>query len=149
MIIYKYCPKCRTEKPRKCFSKDAHRKDGLNGWCKPCLKSISIRYLPLKRKQSRQYRATLRLDVLTHYSGGKPKCACCGLTFLEFLALDHIYGGGAKQKKIVGAHIYVWIKKNNYPDGFRTLCHNCNQSLGAYGYCPHDNPESRPTDGCE
>jgi hypothetical protein len=27
--------------------------------------------------------------------------------------------------------------KNNFPDGFQVLCHNCNMSIGLYGYCPH------------
>ena len=144
MSALKLCPKCHTPKSIKCFSKSVWRRDGLNGWCKACMKIISVRYLAAKREQSRQYRAALRLEVLTHYSGGTPKCACCGIVFLEFLALDHIYGGGTKQKKEVGAHIYVWVKKHNYPAGFQVLCHNCNQALGAYGYCPHDPTRLRP-----
>lgn len=30
-----------------------------------------------------------------------------------------------------------WLKRNDWPKGFRVLCHNCNSSLGYYGYCPH------------
>lgn len=33
--------------------------------------------------------------------------------------------------------ITLWLKKNNYPPGFRVLCMNCNFSLGMRGYCPH------------
>lgn len=30
-----------------------------------------------------------------------------------------------------------WLKTNGYPDGFQTLCHNCNMAKGFYGICPH------------
>jgi hypothetical protein len=95
-------------------------------------------YLPRKAKASKISRQKLRIEVLTHYSKGKLRCACCGIKMLEFLGIDHIRGGGAKHKReVVGSHLYDWLKKNNFPKGFRVLCHNCNQSLGAYGYCPH------------
>lgn len=76
-----------------------------------------------------------RLVCLERYGG---KCACCGEDRYEFLAIDHINGGGGKHRKNVGAKIDRWLIKNNFPDGFRVLCHNCNQSLGHYGFCPHN-----------
>lgn len=133
----KVCFKCGLRKARKKFSKSACRKDGLNGWCKKCMKKISAKYLKSKAKQSREARVALRLQVLSHYSGGRPVCACCGIDELEFLSIDHIKGGGSRHKREV-RHVYLWLRKNDFPKGFRVLCHNCNQSLGAYGYCPHD-----------
>lgn len=68
-------------------------------------------------------------------------CACCGESRDEFLALDHIHGGGTKERResrARGAGYWLWIK-NNWPDGLRVLCHNCNASRGAFGYCPHEN----------
>ena len=91
--------------------------------------------------QHRAYNQTVRLDVLTHYGG---QCACCEEAQLEFLALDHTDGGGNKHRKELkkwGSAYYLWVKKNGYPEGYRVLCHNCNQSLGHYGYCPHDAQE--------
>jgi len=76
-----------------------------------------------------------RKRVLDHYGG---KCACCENTQYEFLSIDHIGGGGTKHRKTVGANIDRWLIKNNFPEGFRVLCHNCNFSLGLYGYCPHN-----------
>jgi hypothetical protein len=131
------CSKCAKRKSRKYFSKNEHRRNKLNGWCKKCMKKISKKYLKSKAKQSREARVVLRLEVLTHYSKGKPHCACCKIFVLEFLGIDHIKGGGNRHKRIV-RHIYLWLRKNGFPKGFRVLCHNCNQSLGAYGYCPHD-----------
>lgn len=59
---------------------------------------------------------------------------------LQFLALDHINGGGyAQRQETGGGGFYTWLKRNGYPQGFRVLCHNCNfgrQING--GVCPHD-----------
>lgn len=30
-----------------------------------------------------------------------------------------------------------WLRRNNYPNGFQVLCHNCNMAKGFYGKCPH------------
>jgi hypothetical protein len=78
----------------------------------------------------------LHLEVIKHYGD---KCMCCGETIKEFLCIDHINGGGCKHRKEIGggSYFYVWLKKNNYPDGFQVLCHNCNQAKSAYGECPH------------
>lgn len=86
------------------------------------------------------YRVKIRLQCLVHYAGNPPKCACCGEKHIEFLSIDHINGGGVKHRKQLGAKwtIYAWLKKNNFPKGYRILCHNCNLSKGFYGYCPHE-----------
>jgi len=78
----------------------------------------------------------LRMEVLIHYSGSPPKCACCAETTLEFLTIDHIDGGGHCHRQFK-RNLYRWLKKHNFPEGFRVLCWNCNGSLGMYGYCPH------------
>lgn len=68
-------------------------------------------------------------------------CACCGEDRPEFLALDHIHGGGNQKRKkgqLAGTPLYKALRLQGYPQGeFRVLCHNCNLSLGFYGYCPH------------
>jgi hypothetical protein len=52
--------------------------------------------------------------------------------------MDHINGGGSKHAQQIGrGKIYRWLILNDFPEGFRVLCHNCNLSLGYYGYCPH------------
>lgn len=91
-------------------------------------------------QQRNQERRTMVLDC---YGG---KCTCCGETRKEFLCMDHINGGGLEHRKIagMGTNMYRWIIRNNFPDTLRVLCHNCNMSLGFYGYCPHER-ESLPT----
>lgn len=79
----------------------------------------------------------IRFEVLSHYSRGSPRCACCGEDMLEFLCIDHINGGGSREHKKTGVNIYAWLRKNDFPLGYRVLCHNCNSALGFYGYCPH------------
>ena len=111
-------------------------------WCKACARLYHAERRPLyrdaKNKASRGARVRLRAEVLAHYgTNGVPMCQCCGERTLEFLGIDHIEGGGCKHKKEIHAHLYKWLKDHGFPEGFRDLCHNCNQSLGAYGYCPH------------
>lgn len=90
----------------------------------------------------RERNKTRRLKALTHYGGDPPRCACCGESAFEFLAIDHINGGGGKHRREIKNKfpcIIRWLGHHNYPPGFRVLCHNCNCALGHYGYCPHGN----------
>jgi hypothetical protein len=78
-------------------------------------------------------RAKLRKEVIDHYGS---ECVCCGETIREFLSIDHINGGGnahRKEIKASGINLYRWLKRNDYPKGFRVLCMNCNWAIGIYG----------------
>ena len=72
----------------------------------------------------------LRLSVLSYYSGGTLQCALCPESRLAALQVDHIYGGGKKHKAQLGGAdgtlFFRWLKQNNFPDGYRILCANCN-----------------------
>jgi hypothetical protein len=88
-----------------------------------------------KSQYARKYHHQIRVEVFAHYGN---KCACCGETTQEFLCIDHINNDGAEHRKQIGrGKIYLWLRNNHYPDGFQILCHNCNQSKGYYGNCPH------------
>lgn len=90
------------------------------------------------RENRKKYVARIRMETLCHYGGNPPVCACCGEFHLEFLTIDHVGGGGTKHRQEIGReNIYIWLKRNSYPQGFRILCMNCNLSYGLYGYCPH------------
>jgi hypothetical protein len=89
----------------------------------------------LKARTDRYHR-NLRLSVLSAYGG---RCACCLEDKYEFLAIDHINGGGSKHRQSEAkTGLYQWLKNNNYPEGFQVLCHNCNMAKGFYGSCPHE-----------
>ena len=87
------------------------------------------------------YRIKIRREIISHYSDGMNVCSCCGEDHFEFLCIDHIDGGGnrhRRESKITSGHqMIAWLKRNNLPSGFRVLCHNCNASIGFWGYCPH------------
>ena len=73
------------------------------------------------------------------------RCACCGDANIEFLCIDHKGNWGHSDEKNSrgGKGLYLRLKRLNYPkDRYRLLCHNCNFSIGIYGYCPH-HPEER------
>lgn len=81
--------------------------------------------------KAKEKRIELKKAVLTYYGKGKLACVVCGENRLACLSIDHIDGSGAKQRRSIlktgkGNGFYYWIKKNNYPDGFQTLCMNCN-----------------------
>lgn len=100
------------------------------------------------RKTFRERNANVKFSVLAMYSNldveelVQPRCACCGESLIEFLTLDHIDGKGLKVgkgkvfKNVL--QLELWLIKNNFPEGYRCLCYNCNCSLGHYGYCPHE-----------
>ena len=88
-----------------------------------------------------------RLKVEAIYAYGN-QCTCCGETELEFLAIDHVNGGGSAHRKEIKkngtGNFYLWLKDNGFPLGFRVLCHNCNFAIGKYGICPHVKLPSSP-----
>ena len=77
------------------------------------------------KEKERIKRLNLKQAVLTHY--GNEKCACvkCGFEDIRALSIDHIKNDGAKHRKSGVLQIYNWLIKNDYPDGFQTLCMNC------------------------
>lgn len=144
-------------------------RDGLASWCKFCMRLANKKWKAAnpdspvlskeyKTESSRQRRkdpdkvekdnadqkrryAELRIRVLTHYSGGvKPFCKCCGEDIIEFLALDHIDGGGKVERALVGVGFQYWrhIINGGFQAKYQVLCHNCNSAKGFYGVCPHE-----------
>lgn len=95
------------------------------------------------KRRSKQLLQKYRKIVIEHYGG---KCVCCGETLIEFLTIDHPKGNGKEDRKRfrTSYSFYLWIIKNNFPEGYRILCYNCNCSIGHYGYCPHQKVDSKP-----
>ena len=92
---------------------------------------------PIKHKKStKKYYENTKIAALRHYSGGIPSCACCGELEKMFLVIDHMNGGGGQHRKAISGHISTWLKRQDYPDGYRVLCHNCNHAV-RLGVCPH------------
>jgi len=132
-MIGKFCSHCNGFMPLLAFSKGQticrKRKAEI-------VKRSNDKHRDTRSIYSKQRQQALRKRCIDHYSNGLNKCECCGETNYEFLALDHIQGGGNRQRKTV-ANFYCWIIRENFPPIFRILCHNCNMAKGMYGYCPH------------
>lgn len=150
------CRRCSRLLPLAAFTADTKGPDGYARWCRDCKSDAfkewseknkeKLRLKGLRRRelhrdelnaQTRSRSARMRDAVFSHY--GKA-CTCCGTSHLAFLTIDHIHDDGAQHRKEVGSgsRLYEWLVKNNFPEGFRTLCYNCNS--GRYrngGICPH------------
>ena len=88
--------------------------------------------------QVREYHR-LRRQIIDAYGG---RCQCpggCESTEYEFMAVDHVDGGGAQHRKRRASHLILRdIKRAGFPPEYRVLCHNCNMARGLYGACPHE-----------
>lgn len=106
-----------------------------DGRCKPC------KYAGLRAAC-----ANLRAAALDAYGR---ECACCGESIERFLTIDHVGGDGAAHRREIGhrpSDLHRWMKRNSYPDGFQTLCANCNAGKQVNGgVCPH-NADTAPAD---
>lgn len=143
----KVCTKCKKEKELSEFCKNKSKLDGLSTECRSCRKTYMQTYYNKNKKvildqnktrgRERHYEA--KKLCIEHYSNGTNSCECCGETIPEFLTINHINGGGNKDRaQAKGARtFYEYLVKNNYPDGLNVLCYNCNCSMGFFGYCPH------------
>lgn len=91
-------------------------------------------------EKSQRIAATVRAEIFANYGF---KCACCGETEPKFLTIDHIANNSAEMRRNgehgqSGTSFYQYLRRNNFPAGFQTLCMNCN--LGKHrngGICPH------------
>lgn len=86
----------------------------------------------------KKYHLRLRMQVIEGYGG---ICACCGEAEPLFLAIDHVNGGGhkeRKEKRLAATNLLRHLIKSDFPPEYRLLCHNCNMARGIYGFCPHE-----------
>jgi hypothetical protein len=130
-VTQKTCIKCNITKPAYMFKRHPINQDGLQGICRECLNA-----------RVNLHRKNLKDKIFQEYGN---KCDCCGEGHKEFLGIDHINGGGRKHRKALHDQysLYRQIRNAGFPkDIYRLLCHNCNQSYGLFGYCPHKNPEN-------
>ncbi len=94
--------------------------------------SINKEKLRVKRIQRH---SKLRNEVFKNYG---ELCACCGTT--EDLAIDHIGIPGTLHRREIGtgggvSGFYQWLRDNDFPDGYQTLCRRCNTSKGRGNKC--------------
>lgn len=158
---YKTCSQCGQEKPTtEFYRRNEHRprKTGFRSPCKMCrrkynktrnLKKAAERNRLYRKRNPEKHKAAARKkrerlkdEVFAAYGGYV--CACCGEIEPLFMTIDHINDNGAEHRKELfkgkrnGNGFYLWLKKHNYPKGFRVLCFNCNCGRARNnGVCPH------------
>jgi hypothetical protein len=78
-----------------------------------------------------QERIALKRDVMSHYGpDGEVRCSWigCNVCDLDMLTLDHIKNDGkwdrTQNRRAVGSNLYRRLRRENYPEGFQTLCAN-------------------------
>jgi len=141
------CKVCGKIKPYADFKNHTRRKgDGVfykRHTCSACYyKNNRVAHNKHSLVWSRRRRATV-----IHRLGRK--CDCCGEDILEFMAIDHVGGGGNAHRRAlsnrsdasrggVDRRLLSEIQREGYPrNKYRILCHNCNHAT-AYGrICPH------------
>lgn len=133
------CKVCKIQKSINDFS---FHKPGLRRRkCKVCHRKVLYKWRLKNNEKVIKYRKDcgnkLRFEIFKNYG---LKCRCCGEDQLVFLTIDHIHNDGYEQRKELrlnaGQPFYYWLKRNNFPKGFQTLCHNCNHAK-RIGICPH------------
>lgn len=102
----------------------------------PKFRKACVDYVTASRKQA-------KIDVFDYYGR---VCVCCGETIPKFLTIDHINNDGAEHRREIfgvnkggaGLNFYLWLKRHGFPEGFQTLCMNCNFGRRMNnGICPH------------
>ena len=111
--------------------------------CRDCRAQRKMRYETVFRSKriAAHKGAVRRLKHQIFEAYGGAHCVCCKEAHIEFLSIDHIAGGGLKERRKVnrwGNSFYRWLKLRGFPPGYRVLCMNCNTARGWYGYCPHE-----------
>jgi hypothetical protein len=77
-----------------------------------------------------QYRWRVKAEALAAYGGA---CALCGERSPACLTIDHPLGNGGEERRMLfgdnhsaGYQFHLWLKRNDFPPGYRVLCFNCN-----------------------
>jgi RNA polymerase-binding transcription factor DksA len=134
----------QREKGRKYYQENKEKRLlNTKEWCKK--NPDKVRELSRKknikyREKGKIKRREIKLKIINAYGG---KCACCGENIPEFLTLEHIKGGGQKERKALRSKyscqsLYKKLINENFPSGYSILCFNCNITKGIYGKCPHN-----------
>ena len=142
--------KIRKEKYGTTYKKEWREKRLKTGLCEMCTRPRAGHptrcdvHAAIAKEQGLIHRRKLRSEAIAAYGG---KCFCCGESNAEFLAIDHINGVSENAPRFKTTDQLIrWLRKRNFPrEHFRLLCHNCNSSIGYYGYCPHNGRPELPT----
>lgn len=83
----------------------------------------------LLRQKSKERKIGYKMIVLDKYG---TTCALCSFSDIRALQIDHINDNGAEERKSLGSQkmsgwvFYKYLIDSGLPDGYQTLCANCN-----------------------
>ena len=109
---------------------------------------VTVEAYEAQLEANRQHHARAREAVFGHYGR---TCVCCGAS--KWLTIDHIDGDGKAHRASLeiqaGHQFYLWLIREDFPEGFQTLCTTCNSSKSTHGACglkhsPGDTRTGRP-----
>lgn len=112
------------QKNREYYTEYNKREDVRRKW------ELFCKEYPERRLQSKEKtQQKLRVKVFTHYGHGKLACILCGFSDMRALTIDHINNNGAEERRKTTQHagivFYRWLQKSKFPEGYQTLCMNC------------------------
>lgn len=137
----KLCDECHTERSAWWHSRSDDRKSvalhNARAW-----RERNPDYYHGPNGMNTRSNFKIKVEIFNHYG---PNCECCGESNLIFLNIDHIDGNGNNHRREVfgvqsggGTRFYRWLKRQDFPDGYRVLCFNCNFGAARCGgTCPH------------
>ena len=77
------------------------------------------------QERGRQWRRELRLEAVAAYGG---ECVCCGEDYEPYLEFDHINNDGKQERAQRTSTLELFLKRNDWPEGFQLLCANCHRA---------------------
>ena len=100
------CKGCGETKPVSEYHRAPESRDRFCSFCKACKNEKMARYRAksdVPGAYQRIHRKKIRDLCLSHYSNGTYRCACCGESAYEFLAIDHMNGNGQEHRREIGS----------------------------------------------
>jgi len=96
------------------------------------------RLRPIYSKRNKELNKKLREIIIKHYTKNKLKCQNCGFNGgIDFLVIDHVNGGGTKERKDGGnMKMLKKIINKNFPKEYNIICANCNHFKRMIGRLP-------------
>jgi hypothetical protein len=124
------CKPCKhiLENERKIKWKKDNREKWLEG-----NKASTKKYREEHSERDEAYYWAKKLELMNMYGG---KCAICGKTELTVLTIDHIFGGGKKERDELrdnNINYYCKLLREPVRSDLRCLCIECNWKSRVYG----------------
>lgn len=117
------CRRCETERPVDDYHRSSSHRNGRQSICRYC-----------NSERNRDAYRRGRQEIFDFLGGA---CVCCGETESAFLQVDHVNGGGGKERKIKNSLAALRVRVRTAPADFQLLCANCHAAKLTLDMCPH------------